>query len=102
MSDLYFELTILIENLAKSYGVPNANYYFRINKIKPSREEYRNKVVEFMKHYEYTLNSLAGTPNYDTLKSFVNSMLQKMINEILNGRDKEVEKRYKYYMMNEL
>lgn len=102
MSDLYFELTILIENLAKSYGVPTANYYFRINKIKPSMEEYRSKVVEFMKHYEYTLNSLADTPNYDTLKSFVNGMLQKMINEILNGRDKEVEKRYKYYMMNEL
>lgn len=102
MADLYFELTILLEDLAKNYGTPNANYYFRVNKIKPSREEYRKKVVEFMKHYEYTLGKLADTPNYDVLKSFVSNMLEKMINEVLSGNNKEVEKRYKYYLMNEL
>ncbi|MFQ5940498.1 MAG: hypothetical protein ACE5KA_02210 [Nitrososphaerales archaeon] len=102
MSDLYFELTILLENLAKSYGVPNANYYFRVNKKKPSEQEYRKKVAEFMKHYEYTLNELAATPNSDALKSFVTDKLEKMVNEVLSGSNREVEKRYKYYIMNEL
>jgi len=102
VSDLYYELNILLENLAKSYGAPNANYYFRIYKIKPTKQEYRDKVVEFMKHYEYTLNTFADTPKYDSLNNFVTNMLVKMIKEVLNGDNEGVEKRYKYYIMNEL
>ena len=102
MSDLYFELTIFLENLAKNYGVPNANYYFRVNKMKPHQQEYRKKVAEFMKHYEYTLNVLADTPNYEALKSFVTNMLEKMIDEVIKGNNNEVEKRYNYFIMNEL
>jgi hypothetical protein len=81
--------------------VPNANYYFRVNKKKPSKDEYRKKIVEFMRHYEHTLNALVGTPNYEDLKNFVNTNLEKMVEEVLKGENKEVEKRYSYYMMNE-
>ncbi len=102
MSDPYFELTILLENLAHNYGAPNVNYYFRINKIRTGQQEYRKKVVEFMKHYEHTLKVFSDTPNYDVLKSFVNDTLEKMIDNVLKGDNKEVEKRYKYYIMNEL
>ncbi|MFQ5969365.1 MAG: hypothetical protein ACE5J2_02575 [Nitrososphaerales archaeon] len=101
MSDLYFELSLLLENLAKNYGVPNSNYYFRINRMKPSKDEYRKKVVEFMRHYEHTINSLAGTSNYESLKNFAFGTLEKMIEQVLKGENKEVEKRYTYYMMNE-
>ena len=101
MSDLYFELSLLLENLAKNYGVPNANYYFRVNKKKPSKDEYRRKVVEFMQHYEHTLDSFTNTPNYGDLKNFVSTNLEKMVEQVLKGEDKEVEKRYTYYMMNE-
>jgi len=101
MPDLYFEISLLLENLAKNYGVPNANYYFRVNKKKPSKDEYRNKVVEFMRHYEHTLDSLATTPNYEELKNFARTNLENMIEQVLKGEDKEVEKRYTYYMMNE-
>ncbi len=101
MPDLYFELSILLENLAKNYGAPNANYYFRVNKMKPSNDEYRKKVVEFMVHYEHTLNSLVGTPNYEELKNFVSTNLDKMVEQVLKGENKEVEKRYSYYMMGE-
>lgn len=101
MPDLFFELSFLLENLAKNYGVPNANYYFRVNKMKPNKDEYRKKVVEFMQHYQHTLDSLANTPNYDTLKNFVNENMKQMVDHILKGDNKEVEKRYTYYMMNE-
>lgn len=101
MSDLYFEISLLLENLAKNFGVPNANYYFRVNKKKPSKDEYRKKVVEFMRHYEHALNSLASTPDYEALKNFVNTNLEKMVEQVLKGENKEVEKRYTYYMMNE-
>lgn len=101
MSDLYFEVALMIENFAKNFGVSNANYYFRINKKKPSKDEYRKKVAEFMRHYEHTLGSLEGTPNYEELKNFVNINLEKMIEQVLKGENKEVEKRYGYFMMNE-
>ncbi len=101
MPDLYFELSILLENLAKTYGAPNANYYFRVNKMKPSKDEYRKKVVEFMVHYEHTLSSFVGTPNYEELKNFASTNLDKMVEQVLKGENKEVEKRYSYYMMGE-
>jgi len=101
MSDLYFEISLLLENLAKNYGVPNANYYFRVNKKKPSKDEYRKKVVEFMWHYEHTLGSFVDTPNYEALKNFVSTNLEKMVEQVIRGENNEVEKRYTYYMMNE-
>lgn len=101
MSDLYFEISLILENLAKNYGTPNANYYFRVSKKKPSKDEYRRKVVEFMRHYKDALDSFADTPNYEALKNFVTTNLEKMIEQVLKGENKEVEKRYSYYMMNE-
>ena len=101
MSDLYFEISLLLDNLAKNYGAPNANYYFRVNKKKPSKDEYRRKVVEFMRHYEHALDSFASTPNYEALKNFVSTNLEKMVEQVLKGENQEVEKRYSYYMMNE-
>jgi len=101
MSDLYFEISLVLENFAKNYGVPHANYYFRVNKHKPSKEEYRRKVVEYMQHYDHTSVSFAGTPNYEELKNFVSVNMEKMVEQVLQGKNNEVEKRYTYYMMNE-
>lgn len=101
MPDLYFEIGIMIENLGKSYGVPNANYYFRVNNLKPSKEEYRRKVVEYMMHYTYTLESFKGMKGYDEFREYVLSSLKREVESILNGKNKDVEKRYKYYIMNE-
>ncbi|MFY3739770.1 MAG: hypothetical protein HMLIMOIP_000189 [Candidatus Nitrosomirales archaeon] len=101
MSDLYFEISLVLENFAKNYGVPHTNYYFRVNKHKPSKEEYRRKVVEYMRHYDHTSLSFAGTPNYEELKNFVSVNMEKMVEQVLQGKNNEVEKRYTYYMMNE-
>ncbi len=101
MPDLYFEIDLLLENLAKSYGTPNANYYFRIHKIKPSKEEYRKKVVEYMMYYKHTLASFKDTPNYDKFEKHVNKSLEEEAKKVLGGENKDVEKRYSYYIMNE-
>lgn len=101
MNELYFEIALMLENLAKSYGAPNANYYFRVNGKKPGRDEYRKKVVEYMLHYEHTLQTFAGTPDYEKLESFVRTNLKTLSDQILRGENKEIEKRYSYYMMNE-
>lgn len=101
MPDLYFEIRLMLENLAKNYGVPNANYYFRINNIKPTKEEYRKKVVEYMMHYKYTLESFKGTPDYDNFYKFVTENLAREVEKVLKGDNKDVEKRYSYYLINE-
>ncbi|MFQ5920459.1 MAG: hypothetical protein ACE5JV_00390 [Nitrososphaerales archaeon] len=100
-SDLYFEISLMLESLPRNYGVPHANYYFRINRKKPGKEEYRKKVVEFMWHYENTLGTFADTPNYDAFRNYVRSNIEKMVEKILGGEDKDVEKNYRYYIMNE-
>lgn len=101
MPDLYFEIGLLLENLAKNYGTPNANYYFRIHKIKPSKDEYRKKVVEYMMHYKYTLESFKDTPNYNKFERYVDEHLSDESKKVLEGKNKDVEKRYSYYIMNE-
>jgi hypothetical protein len=102
LQDRYFELDIMIDNLAKSIGVPNANCYFRLSNIRrPSREEYRRKVVEFMLAYMSILESFRSLQGYDELRRFVERRLNEVTEHILNGKNKDVEKRYEYYIMNE-
>ncbi|MEM0442374.1 MAG: hypothetical protein QW450_04370 [Candidatus Nitrosocaldus sp.] len=102
MHDRYFELELMIEGLAKSIGVPNANCYFRLSKkSRPSREEYRRKVAEFMLAYTNMLEMFRGLDGFDDLKNFVDVMLKREIEQVIQGKNKDVEKRYNYYVMNE-
>src|SRR3569833_2395233 len=53
----FFEIERLVEDLAKIYSTACATTWFKLEKVKhPSREEFRSKVVEFMKHFNYTLS----------------------------------------------
>lgn len=53
MKQDYFEIDRVIEDLAKSYAAPCATSWFKVNNIKrPSQEDYRKKVIEFMKHFD--------------------------------------------------
>ena len=54
-----------------------------------------------MRHYDHTLLSFVGTPNYEALKDFASVNMEKMIEQVLQAKNNEVEKRYTYYMMNE-
>ena len=99
MKQNYFEIDRVIEDLAKSYAAPCATSWFKVNNIKrPSQEEYRKKVVEFMKHFEHTLsvfypNNIAS----EEIKEYAKNGLRKAIYIVKSGNSKEVERRYKYY-----
>jgi hypothetical protein len=95
----YFEIDRLIEDLAKLYSTACATSWFKIEGNKrPSLEEFRHKVVEFMKHFEYTLASFPQTPAADQFREQARKSLQKEIAKVLAGENREVEKRYKYYV----
>ena len=52
----FFEIDRVVEDLAKNYAAPCTTTWFKVtNNKKPSDEEYRAKVVEFMKQFENIL-----------------------------------------------
>lgn len=95
----YFEIDRLIEDLAKMYSTAFATSWFKIIGNKhPTKEEFRIKVAEFMKHFENTLASFPETPASDQFKEHARKSLANEIAHVLAGENKEVEKRYKYYV----
>ncbi len=95
----YFEIDRLVEDLAKIYSTACATSWFKIMSNKrPTKEEFRSKVAEFMKHFEYTLATFPQTPTADQFREHARKRLENEIAHVLAGENKEVEKRYKYYV----
>lgn len=99
MREDYFEIDRVIEELAKSYAAPCATSWFKVSNIrKPSQEEYRNKVVDFVRQFEQTLSILyPNNKQSERFKEYVSSSLRATVHGINSGNNKEVERRYKYY-----
>jgi hypothetical protein len=51
-----------------------------------------------MKHFEYTLDSFPQTPSADQFRKQARKSLEEEIAKVLAGENKDVEKRYKYYV----
>ncbi len=95
----YFEIERLVEDLAKIYSTACATSWFKLeNNKRPTREEFRHKAVEFMKHFEYTLSVFPQTPEAHQFRNYAKQILESEIKNVLLGNNKEVEKRYKYYV----
>lgn len=97
----FFEMERVIEELAKAYPAQCATTWFKITRNhKPSEEEYRNKVAEYMKIFEYLLATYPPGPDTDRLKELVRKILAKEIEKVLKGDNKDVEKRHRHYVIN--
>lgn len=96
----YFEIDRLVEDLAKIYSTACASTWFKLvqpNKP-PTKDEFRSKVTEFMKHLEYTLSTFPDGQETDRFREYTREILRKEIEVVLQGANKEVERRYKYYI----
>lgn len=94
----YFEVDRLAEDIAKIYASQLAVSLFKVNKNKnPSKEEFRETVIDFMKHFESTLSKFPETEEGIKFKQYCKDLLQKEIEIVKEGKNKEVEKRHKYY-----
>ena len=97
----FFEMERVIEELAKAYPAQCATTWFKITKNhKPSQEEYRKKVVEYMKIFEYLLATYPQSSETDRLKDIVKKNLEREIERVLRGDNKDVERRHKHYVVN--
>jgi hypothetical protein len=96
----YFEIDRVIEDLAKNYAAPCTTTWFKVfNNKKPSNEEYRAKVIEFIKQFENIL--FARFPESDQAADcleYVKKQLQAQVSLIRRGNNKEVERRFQYYV----
>jgi hypothetical protein len=94
----YFEIERLVEDLAKLYATACATSWFKVtHNKKPTREEFRNKVVEFMRHFDFSLEAFPQSAESDNFKKYAKEILETEIRNVLSGKNNEVEKRYKYY-----
>ena len=96
----FFEMERVIDELARSFAAPSATTWFKVSGQKrPTLDEYRMKVVEFMNMFESILVSgYRSNPDSSELLNFVKTAIRDNISMVLLGRNKEVEKRYKYYV----
>src|SRR5215467_13078245 len=89
----YFEMDRVIEGLAKAYPAQCATTWFKITKnYKPTKEEYRDKVIEYMKQFEYLLATYPQCLETDKLKELVKKSLDNEIEKVLQGNKIDVEK----------
>lgn len=95
----YFEIERLVEDLAKLYSCSCASSWFKVEGLRnPTRDEFRNKVVEYMHHFENTLDTFPSTPESENFKKYTRGLLEKEYKLVLQGDNKDVEKRYNYFV----
>ena len=96
----YFELDRVVEDLAKTCAAPCSTTWFKVTDNKsPSEEEYRKKVVHFLKEFgRLVTEHLPVNEQSDHFKGYVNRQINQQIHLIQHGSNKEVERRYKYYV----
>lgn len=96
----FFEMDRVLDELARTFAAPSATTWFKVTGNKsPTRDEYRIKVVEFMKLFESSLSAgFRDYPNSNELSELVKKRVKDFADEILPGNNKDVEKRYKYYV----
>ena len=95
----FFEIERLVEDLAKLYSTACSTTWYKISQVNyPTKEEFRKKVVEFMKHFEYTLSTFPETEEGIKFKKYALDLLKREIDNVLSGNNKEVEKRFKYFI----
>ena len=94
----YFEVDRVAEDIAKIYASQLAVSLFKVNNNKrPSREEFRDTVIDFMKQFDSSLEKFPDTEEGVKFKQHCRILLEREIAIVKEGKNKEVEKRHKYY-----
>lgn len=97
-NDERFEIERAFDLLPHIVGSSWAVIWFRLNKIKkPTPEEYRKKVLEYLKMMEPIFESYKGDEFSDIIK-YIQIRKHEEYEKIMSGLNKEVEKRYTRYI----
>ncbi|EGP93242.1 hypothetical protein [Nitrosarchaeum koreense] len=98
-NDERFEIERAFDLLPHIVGSSWAVIWFRLNKIKnPTREEYRKKVLEYLKMMEPVFESYKTDKGLTEIAKYIESRKQEEYHKIISGTNVEVEKRYNRYI----
>ncbi len=97
--DQRFEIERALDLLPHVVGSSWTTIWFRMNGAKhPTREEYRKKVVEYLELLEPLFESLSEKEGFQEISEYIQRRKNNEIKKIVNGINKEVEKRYDRYI----
>ncbi len=98
-NDERFEIERAFDALPHIVGSSWAVIWFRLNKIKkPTREEYRKKVLDYLKMMEPVFESYQANEKFSEIIKYIQIRKQEEYEKIMSGLNKEVEKRYDRYI----
>jgi hypothetical protein len=98
-NDERFEIERAFDLLPHVVGSSWAVIWFRLNKIKqPTREEYRKKVLDYLKKMEPVFESYPEDEKFADMKKYIEFRKKEEYEKILSGLNPEVEKRYDRYI----
>lgn len=94
-----FEIDRAFDLLPHVVGASWAVVWFRMNKIRqPTPEEFRNKVVEYLKILDTLVDSYPKSAEFFEMTSHVKQRYNEEIERILTGKNSEIEKRFNRYV----
>ncbi|MFY9300411.1 MAG: hypothetical protein WAO91_04410 [Candidatus Nitrosotenuis sp.] len=97
--DQRFEIERAYDLLPHVVGASWACVWFRLNRIKnPSKEEFRQKTVEFFSVLERLVESYPDIEGFSDMVSYMKNRHKEEIEKILEGKNPEIEKRYARYV----
>ncbi len=97
--DQRFEIQRAFDLLPHVVGASWAVIWFRMKGMKnPSRKEYREKVTEYFNLLGDVFDSYPDEDEFKEIKKYIINRKNQEIEKILEGKNKEVEKRYDRYV----
>ena len=98
-NDERFEVERAFDLLPHVTGAAWAAVWFRMNKIKrPSRIEFREKTLEFLKKMEPVFESYPKNEEFEAINKYIEFRKNEEYRKITEGENKEIEKRYDRYV----
>ena len=98
-NDERFEIQRAFDLLPHIVGSSWAVVWFRMNGIKkPTREEYREKTLEYLKMIEPIFDSYPKEEKFVEICKYIEFRKNEEYKKIKSGENKEVETRYNRYI----
>ncbi len=98
-NDERFEIERAFDLLPHVVGCSWATIWFRMNGIKkPTREEFREKTVEYFRKIEPIFASFPKDEKFQAIQKYIDVRKEDELQKIIKGLNKEVEKRYDRYV----
>ncbi|MGY5150405.1 MAG: hypothetical protein ACW9W3_10110 [Candidatus Nitrosopumilus sp. bin_68KS] len=98
-NDERFEIQRAFDLLPHVVGSSWAVVWFRMKGIKkPTREEYREKTLEFLKKIEPVFDSYPREEEFSEIMKYIEYRKKDEYEKIKSGENKEVETRYDRYV----